>query len=103
MWSVTPLLVFHLFVDLFADLSPLIYFFAFIQEWWSDLWLNEGFASFMQYLFLDANYPEMNPWLLFANDVLASALDLDALKNSHSIEVNSLYHFSLYSTNMCQP
>uniref|UniRef100_A0A914HD91 Aminopeptidase n=1 Tax=Globodera rostochiensis TaxID=31243 RepID=A0A914HD91_GLORO len=28
------------------------------MKWWTDLWLKEGFASFMEYLFTDKNYPE---------------------------------------------
>ncbi|CAJ0921272.1 unnamed protein product, partial [Mesorhabditis belari] len=57
------------------------------MKWWTDLWLKEGFASFMEYLFVGYNYPEMKIWLHFLNDELASGFELDALKNSHPIEV----------------
>uniref|UniRef100_A0A914USM4 Puromycin-sensitive aminopeptidase n=1 Tax=Plectus sambesii TaxID=2011161 RepID=A0A914USM4_9BILA len=57
------------------------------MKWWTDLWLKEGFASFMEYLFVGANYPEFKTWLHFVNDELASGFSLDALKSSHPIEV----------------
>lgn len=28
------------------------------MKWWNDLWLNEGFASYMQYKAVHAIYPE---------------------------------------------
>uniref|UniRef100_A0A915PS54 Aminopeptidase n=1 Tax=Setaria digitata TaxID=48799 RepID=A0A915PS54_9BILA len=57
------------------------------MKWWTDLWLKEGFASFMEYLFVGANYPDFKIWLHFVNDELASGFDLDSLRNSHPIEV----------------
>ncbi|VDK49860.1 unnamed protein product, partial [Gongylonema pulchrum] len=57
------------------------------MKWWTDLWLKEGFASFMEYMFVGYNYPEFRIWLRFVNDELASGFNLDALKSSHPIEV----------------
>lgn len=56
-------------------------------EWWTHLWLNEGFATFMQYLCVDHLFPHFNVWNQFVSDVLLRAMDLDALDNSHPIEV----------------
>ncbi|VDO87635.1 unnamed protein product [Haemonchus placei] len=57
------------------------------MKWWTDLWLKEGFASFMEYLFVGTNYPEFKIWEHFVNDELAQGFGLDALRNSHPIEV----------------
>lgn len=57
------------------------------MEWWTDLWLNEGFASYIPYLAVSELFPEWNVWERFATDTLAGALKLDALENTHPIEV----------------
>ncbi|WKX89353.1 hypothetical protein Q1695_008753 [Nippostrongylus brasiliensis] len=57
------------------------------MKWWTDLWLKEGFASFMEYLFVGYNCPEFKIWEHFVNDELAQGFNLDALRNSHPIEV----------------
>jgi puromycin-sensitive aminopeptidase len=57
------------------------------MEWWTHLWLNEGFASWIEYLCVDHCFPEYDIWTQFASSDFTRALELDALRNSHPIEV----------------
>ncbi|MDO8618741.1 MAG: M1 family aminopeptidase [Candidatus Daviesbacteria bacterium] len=57
------------------------------MEWWTHLWLNEGFASFIEYLAIDHIYPEWDIWTQFTSTEMADAFLLDGLKNTHPIEV----------------
>uniref|UniRef100_A0A8C4QVC2 Aminopeptidase n=1 Tax=Eptatretus burgeri TaxID=7764 RepID=A0A8C4QVC2_EPTBU len=57
------------------------------MEWWTHLWLNEGFASWIEYLCVDHCLPEFDIWTQFVSSDYAPALELDALDNSHPIEV----------------
>ncbi len=57
------------------------------MEWWTDLWLNEGFASYMENFCVNAIFPEWHIWDLYIADRYSVALKLDALANSHPIEV----------------
>ncbi len=44
------------------------------MRWWTDLWLNEGFASWMEYLAIDKIFPEWQLWIQFAVDEQHQAL-----------------------------
>ncbi|CAF2515714.1 unnamed protein product [Rotaria sp. Silwood2] len=57
------------------------------MDWWTDLWLNEGFATWIEYLAVDKCYPEFDIWTQFVADTFARFLIPDALKSSHPIEV----------------
>ncbi len=57
------------------------------MEWWTHLWLNEGFASYIEYLAVDKLFPKWNIWTQFAVSDLGRALSLDSLKHTHPIEV----------------
>ncbi|KAF7051968.1 hypothetical protein CFC21_060140 [Triticum aestivum] len=57
------------------------------MEWWTHLWLNEGFASWVSYLAVESIFPEWNNWTQFLDET-TSGLRLDALAESHPIEVD---------------
>lgn len=57
------------------------------MSWWTDLWLNEGFASWIEYLAVDHIFPDWHMWTQFVVDEQQRALQLDALAHSHAIEV----------------
>uniref|UniRef100_A0A1L8E2W2 Aminopeptidase n=1 Tax=Nyssomyia neivai TaxID=330878 RepID=A0A1L8E2W2_9DIPT len=57
-------------------------------KWWNDLWLNEGFASYMEYLGVDAVEPSWMSMDLFVVMELHAVFSLDALSSSHPISVD---------------
>lgn len=61
------------------------------MEWWDDLWLNESFATIMEYYAADALYPELGVWEdFFTGDCLA-ALKRDALPGVQAVQ-QSVHH-----------
>ncbi|KAI3514989.1 hypothetical protein L1887_13737 [Cichorium endivia] len=56
------------------------------MEWWTHLWLNEGFATWVSYLAADGLFPEWKIWTQFL-DESTEGLRLDGLSESHPIEV----------------
>lgn len=58
------------------------------MEWWTHLWLNEGFATYMEYVAIDAVFPKWNIWAHFVSAEHMRGLALDGLANTHAIEVD---------------
>ncbi|MBN3301131.1 LCAP aminopeptidase, partial [Amia calva] len=57
------------------------------MEWWNDLWLNEGFATYMEYMSIEKTFPELE----IEDDFLITrfkALARDSLNSSHPISTN---------------
>lgn len=57
------------------------------MRWWNDLWLNEGFASWMEYKGVDKTQPAWRMMDQFWSDVTQPALALDSLYTSHPVSV----------------
>lgn len=56
------------------------------MKWWDELYLNEGFATLMQYICVDKLFPEFEVFNKFCADTVIPALGMDALSSSHPIE-----------------
>jgi aminopeptidase N len=54
------------------------------MAWWDDLWLNEGFASWMEVKAVDHFYPQWRLWLQ-AQSSLQQAMRIDAANGTHPV------------------
>jgi aminopeptidase N len=74
------------------------------MRWWNDLWLNESFATMMEYAAVDALEPSWNVWLDFNYNETISALRRDSLENVQPVrtevtspdEIATLFDGALY-------
>jgi hypothetical protein len=57
------------------------------MAWWDNLWLNEGFATFVGTMAVHELFPEWDMFTQFVTDDWALAMDLDSMRSSHPIQV----------------
>ncbi|HTV77960.1 MAG TPA: M1 family metallopeptidase [Steroidobacteraceae bacterium] len=77
------------------------------MDWWTDLWLNEGFAEWMQYKAMEHFHPEWEPWILAMSE-REVAMNEDSRSGTHPIitpitdvlEANSVFDDITYSKSM---
>jgi aminopeptidase N len=58
------------------------------MKWWNNLWLNESFATLMEYIAIDALHPEWNVWLDFATMESIMSLRRDAIDGVQAVQVD---------------
>ncbi|KAK2705033.1 aminopeptidase N-like isoform X3 [Artemia franciscana] len=68
-------------------------------DWWDLLWLNEGFATYLEFKGVDRVEPEMKMEQQYLNDAIHYVMQLDGLNSSHPMimpannpdEINELF------------
>ena len=58
------------------------------MKWWDDLWLNESFASLMEYVCLENLFPEWHYWHEFVSSETLPALRRDSNPGVQSIKMD---------------
>lgn len=57
------------------------------MSWWNELWLNEGFATWVGWYAINEFHPEWEVWSQFVVEAVQTASNLDSLRSSHPIDV----------------
>lgn len=58
------------------------------MKWWNNLWLNESFATLMEYIAIDALHPEWNIWMDFTTSENIGALRRDSIDGVQAVQVD---------------
>lgn len=58
------------------------------MKWWDDLWLNEGFASYVENVGVDEYQPDLKMMDQFVLTNIQRSMKLDQLATSHPISVS---------------
>ncbi|ODM86667.1 Glutamyl aminopeptidase, partial [Orchesella cincta] len=62
---------------------------------WEDVWLNEGFARYLQFWAMNETIPEFEPTQAFVNDVTQLTMKLDQKSSGYTLKIPGRYAGSL--------
>lgn len=57
------------------------------MDWWDDIWLNEGFARFMEFECLNSIKPELDIWSKYIELIYQSAMEIDEKNTTHPVRL----------------
>ncbi|KAL9082159.1 MAG: hypothetical protein Q9159_006674, partial [Coniocarpon cinnabarinum] len=57
------------------------------MDWWNELWLNEGFATWVGWYAVNHLHPDWSVWAQFVDQEMEAAYSMDSLRSSHPIDV----------------
>jgi puromycin-sensitive aminopeptidase len=57
------------------------------MAWWRYLWLKEGMARYLEYVFVTSFFPEWDYWAHFVEEIFQPAMDRDE-RRTHPVESN---------------
>eukprot|EP00003_Mantamonas_plastica_P022943 TRINITY_DN4002_c0_g1_i2.p1 TRINITY_DN4002_c0_g1~~TRINITY_DN4002_c0_g1_i2.p1 ORF type:complete len:246 (-),score=57.25 TRINITY_DN4002_c0_g1_i2:200-907(-) len=57
---------------------------------WNQLWLKEGFATYLEYMACNEFFPDWGVWSQVIQTVQFPALRLDSMESSHAVEVEAI-------------
>ncbi|KAJ3390812.1 Aminopeptidase 2 mitochondrial [Lobulomyces angularis] len=75
------------------------------MNWWDDLWLNEGFATFISMIAMDLRFPDWSYFNTYITEDYDDGLERDSMHTSHPIqaavkipsEINDIFDDITYS------
>jgi aminopeptidase N len=57
------------------------------MDWWNEIWLNEGFASYNGWIAMQALFPDWNIEFSMYESEISNALKHDALPDTHAVQI----------------
>ncbi|XWX01229.1 hypothetical protein V2A60_009255 [Cordyceps javanica] len=57
------------------------------MDWWNELWLNEGFATWVGHYAVNELFPSWNIWGDFSSGRMEDAFRADGLRSSHPVHI----------------